>query len=271
MNKPEISVIIASYNQKALLPRAIDSVISQSIDVPFEVIVIDDGSTDGSQDIEKDYKNVSNLLWINESHRGIMNTYNTGLTLCRGKYIAFCDCDDYWIDDYKLARQYYCMATRPWFGLCTTRVFTRSGNDMLSEKISTDEINEKLSYNSLLKGTVPIHAQSYFIRKEVLDKYVDFSIFVKRKFNTWDYPIVLELINHTRFYCLGFYSAVYVKQVESTTRTVGRKKRIKYLLGNYRIKLYFIGKYGCQMSTLLYLFYKLVRDTYSIIFKRWVG
>lgn len=265
-----ISVIIASYNQRPFLKRAIDSVLNQilPIGVELQVIVIDDGSTDGSQDIKNQYPNIR---WINEGRNwGIMYTYNTGLFLCRGKYIAFCDCDDYWIDSCKLATQYYYMEKHPDCGVCTTRVYTETNGKRTFEKISTNEINKNLSFDTLLKGTVPIHAQSYFIRKNVLDKYINFPKFVQLGFNTWDYPIVLELIHHTRFHCLDLYSAVWNKQMESTTRAINRKQRVKYLIGNYKIKWYYIKKYGCKISTLLYLARKIIRDTYSTIFRRWI-
>lgn len=264
-----ISVIIASYNQASILRRAIDSVLSQRLPqgVKLQVIVIDDGSTDGSQDIKKEYPLV---FWINRIHWGLMDTYSHGLYLCDGKYIAFCDCDDYWIDKYKLADQYDYMEAHPDCGVCTTRVYTETNGKRTYEKISTDEINKQLSFDTLLKGTIPIHAQSYFIRKNVFDKYINFRKFINLGFNTWDYPIVLELIHHTKFYCLDYYTAVWNKRMESTTRAVNRKQRINYLIGNYKIKWYYIKKYGCKISTLFYLIRKVARDIYSTLFRRWI-
>lgn len=265
-----ISVIVASYNQCSLLRRAINSVLNQILPngVELEVIVVDDGSTDGSQEIKKEYPNI---LWINEPvNKGIMSTYNSGLALCTGKYIAFCDCDDHWIHPYKLYHQYQYMEENPDCGLCTTRVYTETNNITTREDISTDEINKELSFDTLLEGTVPIHAQSYFIRKSVFDKYVYFPKFIKLGFNTWDYPIVLELIHHTRFHCLDLYTAVWNKRMESTTRAINRKQRVRYLLGNYKIKFYYIEKYGCKLSTKFYLIRKILRDIYSTLFKRWI-
>ena len=125
-----------------------------------------------------------------------------------------------------------------------------------------------MSFDTLLKGKANIHAQSYLIRKSDFDKYVDFDSFVNR-FNTWDYPIVLELIQHARFHCLDFYSAVHVINDESVTHTRSRIKRFKYIWGNYKIKLYYIHKYGCKLSTKFYLIYRAIRHIYSIGAKRW--
>jgi len=124
-----------------------------------------------------------------------------------------------------------------------------------------------MNFDSLLKGNAYIHTQSYLLRKSDFIKYIDFDEVMK--FDLWDYPIVLELIKHTKYHCLDFYSAVFVKNIESVSNTKGRLKRAKYLSGLYKIKIYFILKYGCKKSTILYLIYRATRDFYSLLFLRW--
>lgn len=241
---PKVSVITTAYNHQDTIQRAIDSVNMQ-VDVDFEHIIIDDTYT----------------------HNGMLRTYQEALRRCTGEYITFCDADDYWIHEYKLKWQVAYMDRFPDCGLCTTLVFTEDGDDSLPVPVSADYINEHMSFDALLRGSAFIYAQSYMIRRNALEEHVDFSEFLK--FNTWDYPIVLDLINHTRFHCMNFYSAVYVKNQESATNTRRRVRRLKYILGNYRIKLYFIRKYGCKFSTLVYLVYKFARSLISIVLKRW--
>ena len=239
-----ISVVTTAYNHQNTLQRAIDSVQSQ-IGVEYEHIIIDDTKT----------------------HNGMMRTYQMALKKCTGDYIAFCDGDDYWIDEYKLARQLRYMEKNPDCGLCITLVYTEKNGIRLLMP-DADFVNANMSFDALLKGNAYINAQSYLIRKSDFDKYIDFDYFVKN-FNTWDYPIVLELIKHARIHCLNFYSAVYTVNEESVTNTRDRKRRIKYLIGNYKIKWYYIRKYGCKFSTKLYLIYKILRNIYSVGAKRW--
>jgi len=242
-----VSVIITAYNHQDTLQRAIDSVQAQR-DVEMDIVIIDDTHT----------------------QNGMLKTFHKAFKDCRrGDYICFCDGDDYWIDDYKLKNQLDYMENNKDCGLCFTRVAIETEEKTtLDIGTPTDHINKTISFDTLLKGNANIHAQSYMIRKSVFDEWIDFSKFLK--FNVWDYPIVLELIRRTRFHCMDFYSAVFVKSKESATQTESRARRFKYVMGNYRIKAYYILKYGCKPSTLGYLIYRFTRDIYSVIFKRWI-
>jgi len=241
---PEVSVITTAYNHQGTLQRAIDSVEMQR-DINYEHIVIDDTNT----------KN------------GMMYTYGEAFKKCKGQYIAFCDGDDYWMNRYKLKRQVEYMNNHLECGLCITKVYDKKGNKIY-RMISAFHVNKNMSFDSLLRGNACIHAQSYMIRKSDFDKYIDFDMFVE-KFALWDYPIVLELIRHVNFYCLPFYSAVNVINDESVTHTMNRVKRIRYLKDQYKVKWYYIRKYGCKFSTMIYLIYRAIRHIYSTGVKRW--
>jgi len=241
----KVSVITTAYNHQNTIKRAIDSVQSQ-VRVDFEHIILDDTNT----------KN------------GMMKTYRTALRNCSGEYMAFCDGDDYWIDDCKLAEQVKYMDANPDCGLCITKVYKEVDGELKGMR-SAACVNKNMSFDALLRGNAYINAQSYLIRKSDYDKYIDFN-FIARSFCVWDYPIVLELIQHTRFHCLDFYSAVNVVNSESVTHTKSRIRRLKYILGQYKIKIYYIRKYGCKLSTIFYLIYRAVRHIYSIGAKRWI-
>lgn len=238
-----VTVITTTFQHPEwMLNRAIDSVKEQK-GVEIEHIIIDD------------------------THRknGMMKTYQEAFSRCTGDYIAFCDGDDYWIGLYKLCRQVEYMEDHCDCGLCITKVYNNTREGLMP---SATYVNENMSFDSLLMGNAYINAQSYLLRKSDFDKYIDFDMFVK-KFALWDYPIVLELIKHVKFHCLPFYSAVNVINDESVTHTKSRVKRIKYLKDQYKVKWYYIRKYGCKFSTIFYLIYRAIRHIYSIIFRRW--
>lgn len=94
-----ISVIIPVYNVKPFLNEAVESVISQSF-TDWEMILVDDGSTDGCPEICDNYAlKDSRIKVIHQKNRGLSAARNAGLDLCRGDYIAFLDSDDYYYPD----------------------------------------------------------------------------------------------------------------------------------------------------------------------------
>ena len=90
---PFISVILPTYNRSGVLKRAIDSVMEQSYK-NFELIVVDDGSTDDTHHVLEQYGN--KLIYIQQQNRGVSAARNTGIRTSKGQYIAFIDSDDKW-------------------------------------------------------------------------------------------------------------------------------------------------------------------------------
>jgi glycosyltransferase involved in cell wall biosynthesis len=87
-----VSVIIPVYNGEAFLAEAISSVLAQNYE-PLEIIVVDDGSTDGSAAVVKSYTDVR---YIYQSNQGVASARNSGLSAAKGTFIAFLDADDTW-------------------------------------------------------------------------------------------------------------------------------------------------------------------------------
>lgn len=93
--KPTISVIVPVYNAEKYLEACIKSVLSQTFD-DFELILVDDGSTDGSGKICKEYAAIDDRVKvIFKKNTGVSDTRNTGLRMASGDYITFIDSDDY--------------------------------------------------------------------------------------------------------------------------------------------------------------------------------
>jgi len=88
-----VSVIIAAYNSEAYLAEAIESVLGQTVP-PDELIVIDDGSTDGTRAILDRFS--GRIVALTQANSGQATAVNKGLALARGELIGFCDADDLW-------------------------------------------------------------------------------------------------------------------------------------------------------------------------------
>ena len=96
-----ISVVIPTYNRKELLKRSIDSVINQTIK-PSEIIIVDDGSNDGTEAMVK--KKYDSLKLIQQKNKGASAARNSGIRASSGEWICFLDSDDEWKND-KLEKQ----------------------------------------------------------------------------------------------------------------------------------------------------------------------
>lgn len=95
-----VSVIMPTWNRRQIIKRAVDSVMSQSYG-NFELIVSDDGSTDGTEEfIRREYGNSPCLIYIRGNHRGVSHARNSALDRARGQLVAYLDSDNQWNPNY---------------------------------------------------------------------------------------------------------------------------------------------------------------------------
>jgi len=110
---PEVSIVIPTYNCEKYLHQTLDSVINQTFS-DHEIIVVDDGSTDRTRQIVKEYSHPITL--IEQSNSGVCIARNRGFEISRGNYICFMDHDDYWYPD-KLQSQLEVFGENPEIGI----------------------------------------------------------------------------------------------------------------------------------------------------------
>jgi len=108
-SRPRISVVINSYNSSPYIGAALDSVLAQTLP-PFEVLVMDDGSTDDTQTVVQQYGPA--VHWLQQPHAGVGAARNNSLAHMRGDLVAFLDADDFWTPA-KLALQAASLCASP--------------------------------------------------------------------------------------------------------------------------------------------------------------
>ena len=100
-SKIDLTIIVPVYNAEISLTRCIDSLINQETKYKYEIVLINDGSTDNSLKILKKYEKKFDFIKIfTQSNKGIAETRNVGIKNITGKYVAFVDSDDYVTQDY---------------------------------------------------------------------------------------------------------------------------------------------------------------------------
>jgi len=91
----ELSVIVPAYNVEAFIERCLDSLLAQQLTVSYEIIVVNDGSTDGTAQILEKYAGMPFVTVISQPNRGPSAARNTGLDVAVGQYVFFLDADDF--------------------------------------------------------------------------------------------------------------------------------------------------------------------------------
>ena len=109
-----VSCVVPVFNGERYLAEALDSIIAQAHQ-NLEVLVVDDGSTDGTAGVAEAYGDT--VTYIRQSNAGPAIARNTGITAAKGDFIAFLDADDTWVAD-KLERQLARFDARPELGIC---------------------------------------------------------------------------------------------------------------------------------------------------------
>lgn len=120
----QISVIIPTYNRRKWIGRSIRSVLEQTYP-PTEIIVVDDGSSDGS--IEYILENFPLVQYVQQSNQGVSSARNRGIRLANSKWIALLDSDDEWTPE-KLEKQVQAIQEEPDYHFCHTgEIWIRNG------------------------------------------------------------------------------------------------------------------------------------------------
>ena len=186
MNEILVSVIIPAYNCANFIHLALDSALVQ--DVPMEILVINDCSKDDLDQVMRKYRQYPQIIYLkNEVNMGVAETRNKGVSLARGKYIAFLDADDYW-EKNKLKKQLKLIAEKDKVLCSTARELMNPDGTLTGYVIPVDteftfkdlQRHNQINCSSVLIRTevareFPMHHddghEDYLMWLEVLEKY----------------------------------------------------------------------------------------------------
>ncbi|MBR1813427.1 MAG: glycosyltransferase [Lachnospiraceae bacterium] len=210
--KPVVSVSLTTYQHEKYVREALEGIYSQKTDFPMEVLIHDDASPDGTQEIireyEKQYPDITRciLQTENQYQKGIRTTnYTFNFLRAEGKYIAICEGDDYWTDPKKLQKQVSYMEAHPECHLCVHAVadVDEQGNRLTSlhscsesKALSTDEVIR------VMRGFAFV---SFLVRTEDVQKLPDFYFGAA----VGDLPLVLYLASLGTVYYIDEEMANY--------------------------------------------------------------
>jgi len=167
---PLVSVIIPTYNRGWILKEAVDSVIAQDFK-DFELIVVDDGSTDNTQDILNSYK--EDIIVLKQNNKGVSSARNRGIASASGQYVSFLDSDDLWLPQ-KLSIQIDFFNANPDALICQTEEkWIRNGifvNPKKRHKKLSGDIFEQSLYLCLVSPSAVMIKQNLFEEVGMFDE-----------------------------------------------------------------------------------------------------
>ncbi len=244
MSTPLASIVVLTYNQEHSLPVTLDSLLAQKTDFPFEIVVGDDCSKDGTREVLADYaERYPDIIRpiYNERNLGILGNYVSTLAQCRGKYLAGCAGDDFWEDPEKLQLQVDIMERDPEIGVVYTDITVDSV--VTGEKyVRHCQDPEPDTFTQLLRGCF-ITAPTACYRADLL-QYVDWDVFQRRGFIMEDYPMWLTFSLYKKFYHLKRATLTYRIEREyiNDPRAVSLHA-CKFDEGTTDVRRYFIRTY----------------------------
>lgn len=172
---PPVSVIVTTYNHERYIAAAIQSVLDQTYQ-DYELIVVDDGSTDDTGD--RVLAVSDDIYLIRQRNQGVAASRNTGIRHARGQFLAFLDGDDLWEPD-KLAHQIAAAQSRPRSGLIVANGVQFSGNLILQESLFPPQVVGLLGgresvtlscYERLLHGNLIYTTSQVLVPRAVFDE-----------------------------------------------------------------------------------------------------
>ncbi len=184
MDKPLISVIMATYNNEKTLDKCIKSILNQSFK-NFEFIIINDGSTDNSKKIIEHYSNLDKRVkYIFQSNKGLTKSLNIGINIAKGKYIARQDADDESLSD-RFSIQLEWLQKYD-YDLCSSRAILNKSRRRIPA------FTYFLPYKLIILFKNPFIHGSFLIKRKILQKingYDENFIYAQ------DYKLIIDLIN----------------------------------------------------------------------------
>ncbi len=239
---PLVSILTLAYNHGRYLRECLEGIVSQKTDFKFELLIHDDASTDNTAAIIREYEqkfpDIIKPIYQTE------NQYSKGVKIgkthlyprAKGKYIAICEGDDFWIDPLKLQKQVDFMEANPEYSMCCTNIYRME--DKTGRKWCRFYKNRVITLNELMYQRNRIATLSVMMRAELAREYNTVNETMPR-WPMGDMPMWIWMASKGDIYKLPDVTAVYRILDESASHSSNSDRRFFFRLSQYEIRLYF--------------------------------
>ena len=245
---PLVSVCVTTYNHEPYLAAALDAILAQRCDFGVEVILGEDCSSDNTlavcREYAERYPDAVHLI-ASTSNVGWRENYRRCVEAARGKYIAFCDGDDYWCNENRLAEQVTLMEQNANVGLCYTLAERRNENGAFVEYFPKGKGHTSL--DTLLHDWCVENCTTLARRDLVLAYYATEKPENRAEWLTEDLPMWLFVAAHSEVAYIDRVTAVHRVFPDSVSHSTSLAKRLAFCDSSSNIKLWFDERYnGCR-------------------------
>ena len=254
---PLVSICCTTYNHVNYIRQCLDGFVIQKTKLPIEILIHDDASTDGTQDIIREYEakypNIIKPIYQKENQysKGVKVSLVYNYSRAKGKYIALCEGDDYWTDPYKLQKQVDFLESHPDYVMCSHRFdqYYEDGHRLEKEK---DDTFQGVDYDlrNLIGGKWLTQTLTVMYRRSALDlkQYERYGM-------SMDIILFYELLKHGKGYCFPEAMGVYRYHNGGVWSEVSQNQR-RLVEFKARLAIYNVDQSDMAAMFLLYQFAK---------------
>ena len=267
----KVSIICTNYNKGDWVREAIDSFLNQKTNFDFEIIIIDDASTDHSYEIIQEYQNKfpeKVRTFRNEVNLGITRTWKKVCQEAKGQYIARCDSDDFWTDSLKLQKQVDLLdaSTDSLWSNTEFDMVDLDGNLIQKDAFANKALPLIDSYEEMLVMKGMTMASTWLVDTALMQ---DVSAQISDTAADDTFELQLELFKRTKISFLSDSTTVYRMNLGSDSKPMTLETAERRFTGILDSQIKFLNKYPDQdIQRISHLALVKDRDLDILVFKK---
>ena len=252
---PLVSITVATYQHVNYIRDCLEGILMQKTTFPYEIILGEDGSVDGTQEICKEYaekypdkirlfirdRNLSQYKGDNGNitrFNGVWNRMSV-----RGKYVAWCDGDDYWIDPLKLQKHNLFLEANPDYGLVHTDFQVQSDANIKEYRINRS-FDSATALTSILLWKSEIGTLTVLYRRNIYESLPKF--YKGQAFLMGDLPLWIEFASVSKIKYINDVTACYRRLDSSASHFVDFQKQIIFIDNAIKCRLFYAKKFALE-------------------------
>lgn len=228
--KPVVSVLLITYNQQDFIAQAIESVLMQKVDFPYEIVIGEDLGPDNTRAICEQYAAKYDFIHVlpRNKNLGVAGNWCDCAQHAQGKYLMMLDGDDYWTDSNKMQMQVDFMEAHPECVACHTNTDILYVNTGTIKPSGKHDVPEGMILQDIMSGREQFTSSTMCLRAEAVKKHIPFDMYVKEDFPCEDWPTFVILSAYGEIRYLSQSTTVYRIGQTSVTNEVNYDKIRRY-------------------------------------------